>query len=162
MELRDIPSLPGYSASSCGVIINRRGVVQRTSISAGYLGFTIKRERRYKWLIVSRLVAEAWLSDFRPDMQVDHINRDPLDNRAENLRMATPSQNSFNRSRTSKNKSGYVGVVLHKPTQKWQAQIGLMRRTLYLGLFDTPEAAAAARTRKALELFSGYVPSEAR
>lgn len=46
----------------------------------------------------------------RDHEQVDHINHDGLDNRKENLRIVTNSQNGMNRRLTSANTSGYKGV----------------------------------------------------
>ena len=54
------------------------------------------------------------------EMQVDHINRDPLDNRRENLRLATCRQNAFNRSRTRKT-GERVGVYYRKNRDHWRA-----------------------------------------
>ena len=54
---------------------------------------------------------------------VDHVNRNPLDNRRCNLRYVTPSQNSTNSSIRSDNTSGYRGVSLNKISKKWIAKI---------------------------------------
>lgn len=70
----------------------------------------------------------------------DHINGDRLDNRRENIRLAGPRGNSQNRRVISA--SGFLGVTQHKGG-KWQASLKDHGRSIYLGLFDTPEEAAA-------------------
>ena len=54
------------------------------------------------------------LNATNPDLVVDHINHDRLDNRRENLRICTQQQNQFNRSVRRDNKTGYKGVKTHK------------------------------------------------
>ena len=76
--------------------------------------------------------------------QVDHINRNGLDNRRVNLRLATRSQNQHNRVASSNNTSGFKGVTWHNGAQKWQAQIAFSGRNKYLGRYDTVEDAHAA------------------
>lgn len=80
------------------------------------------------------------------NLEIDHINRDPLDNRIINLREATKSQNATNRGIRKDNKSGFKGVYFHRATKKWTSRIvkstnGGQRS---LGYFDTPEAAYEA------------------
>lgn len=87
---------------------------------------------------------------------VDHINGDPFDNRIENLREATASENGGNRRKINDSlTSKYKGVSLNK-TGKWRAQIVLNYRKLYLGLFDTQIEAAKAYNKAALELFGEF------
>jgi hypothetical protein len=74
----------------------------------------------------------------------DHIDGDGLNNRKANLRDATPSENAFNKKKSSGNASGFKGVHWHKKSGKWQAQIGINYARVSLGLFETAEAAAAA------------------
>lgn len=69
---------------------------------------------------------------------VDHINRDKLDNRRENLRFVTRSQNSINRS----NKNQFRGV--RNEDGRWRASIGVNRKCIKLGTFKTAEEAALA------------------
>ena len=75
---------------------------------------------------------------------VDHINRDPLDNRRANLRSATSSQNQWNKSMSRNNASGYRGVSWDKRKQKWVAQIAVNGHRRFLGYFaDAIDAAKA-------------------
>src|SRR4051794_35927015 len=53
------------------------------------------------------------------NLVVDHINRDPSDNRRENLRCVTRRQNTLNRRLNSNNKSGYKGVSWNKGYSRW-------------------------------------------
>ncbi len=59
-----------------------------------------------KKFTVHRLVAEVFMDDFDCEMHVDHKNRVRSDNRLENLRITTPSQNHANKIKS-------VGVVEH-------------------------------------------------
>lgn len=87
----------------------------------------------------------AWMLHYgrEADGLVDHINGDRLDNRIENLRIATYSQNSANAKRHSRNTSGLKGAskVLKngKWTGRWQASITFRRKQTNLDYFDTRE-----------------------
>lgn len=90
-----------------------------------------------------------------PDgMQVDHINRDGLDNRRENLRLCTNAENGRNRAMKSNSISGFKGVCRFR--DKWQAQIGINRVNIYLGVFADPIDAAKAYDQAAIELHGPY------
>jgi hypothetical protein len=90
---------------------------------------------------------------------VDHINRDKLDNRRINLRLATRSQNEANKAkRVSKSSSRYKGVTFTKSTLKkpWRATITNNKKHTGLGYFATEEEAAQAYNDAALEMFSDF------
>ena len=74
----------------------------------------------------------------------DHINHNTLDNRDENLRIATRSENGRNRGANANNTTGFKGVTWDKDRMKWRARIMLNRKMIHLGLFVTPEAAHSA------------------
>jgi hypothetical protein len=76
-----------------------------------------------------------------PDKFVDHINRNSLDNRRENLRTVTKSQNQMNRRINRKSKSGYKGVSWDKKAGKYMARIGIDKKVIFLGYFTCPKEA---------------------
>lgn len=82
----------------------------------------------------------------------DHINHDGLDNRKENLRILSPSENQANQ-KTGRGRSGYRGVTKVPRCARWQARITKNRVEYYIGIFKTPEEAAIAVDAKGKELF---------
>lgn len=105
----------------------------------GYLTIFIQgyayKAHRLAWL----LYTGKW-----PKHEIDHINRVRSDNRIENLREATKSQNKINSDIWRNNKSGYKNVHFHKATKKWAAEVKRNGKTQHIGLFVTPEAANLA------------------
>jgi len=75
------------------------------------------------------------------DLEIDHINRNPLDNRIENLRLETKSRNMQNRKKCSRNTSGIKGVHYDKFHDKYVAQIRCNKKKICLGHHDTKEEA---------------------
>jgi hypothetical protein len=90
------------------------------------------------------------------NLYVDHINGDILDNRRENLRLATHAENIRNIGMKSHNTSGYKGVSWREDKGKWMAKITYNWRQIYLGLYDSKEEAALAYNKKALELHGEF------
>jgi len=87
----------------------------------------------------------AWLYAYGcwPDGLLDHINRNPSDNRLANLREATQSENMHNAKRRSR--SGVPGVRWREERGRWVAQIRIGYRTHVLGSFVSKDEAIAAR-----------------
>ncbi len=100
----------------------------------------------------------AWIYIYgeRPDM-LDHIDRCRSNNRIENLRVCTGSQNKYNSSRYCNNTSGKRGVSWHKQYQKWQAYINIDGRRKYLGRFPSIEEATIAYETAARELQGEFI-----
>jgi len=72
---------------------------------------------------------------------IDHIDGDSLNNRIENLRAVTTSQNLQNTKKRKTNKSGYKGVSWSKQRKSWIAQITVNRKCKNLGCYKTKEEA---------------------
>lgn len=86
---------------------------------------------------------------------IDHINRNPLDYRRENLRLATKSQNSQNRIR--RNTIGVPGVCKHGTG--FRARICSEKgRFISLGTFQSIEEAAKAYRDATIKYFGAFSP----
>lgn len=124
-------------ASDCGGKDNKRikaGTLAGCLNAYGYIVIRVDKvlypAHRLAWFLESGI----W-----PVQLIDHVNGVRSDNRLENLRLATASQNGVNRRASLPNTSGYRGVV--RVRDKWLAQIGIDGYHKNLGTFDTPEAA---------------------
>jgi HNH endonuclease/AP2 domain len=100
----------------------------------------------------------AWfyMTSTWPVNDIDHKNGVRDDNRWENLRAATRSQNIANSKLGVRNKSGLKGVSWWKRTGKWRALIEVENKPIYLGLFDCPAAAHFAYLIAADKHFDVY------
>lgn len=86
--------------------------------------------------------------------EIDHINGDRLDNRLENLREATRSENQCNRGALASNTSGYPGVTWHKKSKAWAVRVMKNGKTRALGYFKDLELAGLVAT-EARSLYHG-------
>ena len=79
--------------------------------------------------------------------EIDHFNGNKLDNRKQNLRFCTKSQNQFNCGPSKRNTSGLRGVSWHKKAGKWQARFRYNYEYIWLGLFNDKQEAGDAVKR---------------
>lgn len=98
----------------------------------------------------------VWLMfhDSLPDTTIDHKDRDCTNNKIENLRSATRSEQQVNKRLSSQNTSGYRGVSFRKQVKAkpWRATVG----DIHLGYYATAEEAARAYDEKALEVYGEF------
>jgi hypothetical protein len=132
----------------------------RTNISHPEGGWTSppngRRQRRTTTLYFHRLVMNPPKGKY-----IDHVNHNILDNRKENLHIATPGENSQNRGKQKNNKSGFKGVyymkkpkdMINERKKPHVAQIYHNGKRIHIGLYSTEEEAAEAYDRKACELW---------
>ena len=122
-------------------------------LAHGYINIGIDgqkfRAHRLAWI----LMTGAW-----PDLCIDHINGDRADNRWENLRLATSSQNQQNRHTRKDSRVGLKGVTEFR--DRWKAQIKIGGRQTHLGMFESKEDAHLAYQKAALRCFGEYARFE--
>jgi len=85
-------------------------------------------------------------------LQVDHISRNRLDNRDDNLRSATPSQNSINRPGKRQGPRGVQKVSRNR----WAATITVNRKVFRIGSYASEQEAAAAYDHQAMVLHGEF------
>jgi len=90
------------------------------------------------------------------DMEIDHIFQNRNDNRKEFLRLATRSQNEMNINLRSHNTSGVTGVNWSNKREKWQSQIGINRKIIFLGYFDDFDEAVQIRKEAEIKYHKEY------
>lgn len=111
---------------------------------AGYVNTTGYRRIRFKGKTVAEHRAIFLMfNGYLPEC-VDHINGNPLDNRIENLREATNSQNMYNSKMPKNNKSGVKGVSWDTQYEKWRVMLGVNNKYLNLGRYSSLNEAALA------------------
>jgi len=96
--------------------------------------------RRYK----AHRLAWLWMTGEWPASEIDHINRNPLDNRWCNLRLSNPSHNHRNHGGYKNNTSGTTGVIWDKSGNRWIVRMN----GKHFGSFSSKEVA----TRLALQI----------
>ena len=86
--------------------------------------------------------------------QLDHINKDSADNRIENLRVASGSENACNRKLFANSTSGSKGVSWHKAQSRWFVYVDIRKKRKNIGYFDDLELADLVAT-EARNLYHG-------
>lgn len=90
-------------------------------------------------------------------MEIDHRDTDSNNNRIENLRLATHSQNGKNLKVERKNNTtGYKGVGRHHKNKKWIAAIRVDYNKIHIGCYKTKEEAAMAYNAEAIRRFGEF------
>lgn len=122
--------------------------------SNGYVK-TIDRVNKTGKLYLHRLLMGCTKGD---GIIIDHINRNRIDCRKNNLRIVNDIQSAINKGIKSNNTSGKVGVSWSKDFNKWEAYITVNKKRLHLGLFDTFDEAVKVRKEAEDKYFGEYNP----
>jgi len=107
-------------------------------------------------LYVAHRLAWLYVHGTFPPEDTDHVNRDRGDNRIVNLRLASRSQNLFNRTKQRDNTSGFKGVTWAADRGRWQAQCKRGGKNHFLGYFDDAAVAHAAYVAAAARLHGEF------
>lgn len=110
------------------------------------------------WPLRGHRVAGVMMTGTWPNERLDHKNRSRADNRWDNIRPASASNNNHNRGIQKNNTSGFKGVSRHRSS--WRAHIKINGKGISLGSFPTPESAFAAYRDAAIRLHGEFVPAE--
>lgn len=111
--------------------------------NTGYATTNIFKNGKKKYTLLHRYILDNIVN-----LEVDHINRIPLDNRKKNLRICTSRQNSRN--------TNAIGVTWHKDREKWVAQIMVNYKQINLGYYIDKEDALKARKKAEIKYFKEF------
>jgi hypothetical protein len=111
--------------------------------------FVTWRRKHYAVHRVVFFLVHGWLPDC-----IDHIDGNPGNNRAENLRPATRLQNQHNRRTNARTKTGVKNVSPHQG--RWSVRFSIDRKTRHFGSFDTLEEAREVAARVRAELHGEF------
>jgi hypothetical protein len=115
--------------------------------SGVYFQCKVRNDGKYVTIKLHRILAGATVMEGRrvvtnSKLVVDHINGN---NRKENLRLCTISENSCNHTKLRTDAvSGYVGISYRKDRNKWRATANKNKKQYFFGNFDTKEEALQA------------------
>jgi hypothetical protein len=127
----------------------KQWVLQRN----GYYSAGLYKDGHVHTMGRARLIAHCFIPNIEGKPTVDHINRDRADDRVDNLRWATHTEQNVNQVyKRRDNASGVRGVHWSKRSAKWQAQIMVGGTQLHLGYFGDIHDAEACYLSKRREL----------
>ena len=130
-----------YSEGNLIWIVNKgrakKGMIAGSKDNKGYMQLKLNQK-------VYRLHRLIWLWHGKdlPE-QIDHIDRNPLNNKIENLRASSNLTNQWNTSKSDN------GVSFHKASKKWRARIKINNKEFYLGIFSDKNEALKVREEAA-------------
>lgn len=112
-------------------------------------------KRHNKYILMHTLIMFG-LDKNVDNLEVDHINGMPNDNRKDNLRLVTHSQNMKNMKFNSSNTSGHKGVHYSKREKKYKAYIAVNGKTVHLGTFEDYDSAVKARENAEINYYKSF------
>ena len=122
----EIENYPGYLIYEDGSIWAKKtkgrkeGWMKANPNHDGYLRLGLTNKDGFRKYFVHRLVAQTYIPNPHNYPEVDHIDRDVLNNHLYNLRWATRSMNCQNRGTPKTNKSGHKNISFDKSSNKWR------------------------------------------
>jgi len=168
-DMRPIPGFPDYKATADGRIWSESRITQRqgkpmrvggkfmrAQLLLGYPRMRVVAGGKRQSVFVHNLVASAFHGEAAAGFIVDHINGKRADNRPENLRFATASQNTANSVKRSDSRNRFKGVQRINGGRYYAARIQKDGKRWHVGCFATEIEAAEAYDKAAKEQFKEF------
>jgi hypothetical protein len=157
---------PNYCFFRDGVVWNIFGEEPREiygyiDCEIGYKRFCLRdKNGKIKYMMLHRLLAICFIPNPNNYTEIDHIDRNKLNNNLENLRWCSSSQNCRNRERYQINEntpqSGFKYVTWNKNLNIWQGRITINGKRIYIGIDENAERLYIKCLTKLYELSTDY------
>ena len=131
------------------------GTVAKRKDRDGYLTVQMVIDGRRESYQLHRIAWAMHNGSIPVNYQIDHINHNESDNRIENLRLATPTENTRN-TRARFGNSKYKGIYFDKSRAKWKAQYQLNGKRKHIGYFKDEKEAAKAFTKITAPIYKEF------
>ena len=155
-EFVSIPDYEDYFINKQGVILSKRQkkdrIMKHTLSTHRYYTIMFSINKQQKRFTIHRLLAKMFIPNPNNYPFVDHINRDKLDNRLENLRWCSHIENSQNQSISKNNNSGYKHISWYTTRQRWYVRIERNKKIVACKQFKKLEDAIEFRNKILTEL----------
>jgi len=117
----EIDNYPDYLIYPNGKVFSkkRNKFLKDKTNKYGYKEISICKDSKTKTFYIHRLVGIHYIPNPENKPTIDHINRNPSDNRIENLRWATQSEQNENQAMKKNNTSGHRCISFHKVKKRW-------------------------------------------
>jgi len=126
-------------------------IIKTFLINNKYLKCTLHKENKSFKFFIHRLVCLHFLPIIENKNQVNHIDKNSLNNNLNNLEWVSRIENMCHAYKTIKTSSKYTGVYWKNREQKWFSEISINNKNIYLGRFDNEEDAYQARVNYEIE-----------
>ena len=152
-----IPDCQDYFINKHGVVLSKHkykeGIIMKPTLNSnGYYTIMFSINKQKKRFRIHRILAKMFIPNPNNYEFVDHINRNRIDNRLENLRWCSRMENNQNQSISIRNKSGYKHISWYTKKQRWYVQIKRNKKFVGRKCFIKLEDAIEHRNKILTEL----------
>ena len=160
-EFEDIIGYEGlYCINKNGFVMNKKTkkYLKHTVNSKNYIVITLCKNKKSQKFKLHRLLALQFIENPNNYDIIDHIDRNTLNNKLDNLRWITKSGNNRNSTRQKKS-SQFIGVWYNKnrkSTKKWRSSITIDKKKIILGHFETEIEASECYKKKYNEIMETF------
>lgn len=137
-----------------GVSEEDRDLLTESRWFVGKVGYAVRNVKGKRQEYLHRIVAARMGLELSKTRCVDHIDRDKLNNRRDNLRSCSRTENQWN--------NASPGIGWEEARKKWRARLNKNGKQIWFARFDSREDAIAARKQKQKEHYGEFAPCEER